>query len=103
MKCRRTDHRGNGKVERLICTINEPLRSNKKIVSDKDNTGLSELLYALRNAPKSEKLSPAGQHIGRKFTTIEDIVTTKPKNENVSETDKTFKLEMSDFPPDLGL
>ena len=56
------DHRGNGKVERLIGTINERLRANQRIVLDKDNTGLSELLYALRTAPKENKISPAELH-----------------------------------------
>ena len=56
------DHRGNGKVERLIRTINERLRANQRIVLDKDSTGLSEMLYALRTAPKENKISPAELH-----------------------------------------
>ena len=95
------DHRGNGKVERLIRTINERLRTNKTIVLDKENTGLSEQLYALRTAPKENKLSPAELHTNRKFTTVKDIITTKPQpNYNVSDKDSNFELEMSDFPAD---
>ena len=100
--CPVRDHRGNGKVERLIRTVNERLRANQKIVLDKDNTGLSELLYALRTAPKENKISPAELHTGRKFTTVKDIITTKPvqHNYNVSDNDSNFELTMSDFPAD---
>ena len=35
IKCPIYDHRGNGKVERLIRTINERLRTNKRIILDK--------------------------------------------------------------------
>ena len=52
MKCPVNDHKGNGKVERLIRTINERLRANKNIILEKDNAGLSELLYALRSAKR---------------------------------------------------
>ena len=96
------DHRGNVKVERLICTINERLRANQRIVLDKDNTGLSEWLYALRTAPKENKISPAELHTSRKFTTVKDIITTKPiqHNYNVSDNDNNFELTMSDIPAD---
>ena len=89
------DHRGNGKVERLIRTINERLKANQRIVLDKDNTGLSELLYALRTTPKEV-------HTSRKLTTVKDIITTKPiqNNYNVSDNDNNFELTMSDFPAD---
>ena len=96
------DHRGNGKVERLIRTVNERLRANQKIVLCKDNTGWSELLYALQTAPKENKISPAELHTGRKFSTVKDIITTKPvqNNNNVSDNDSNFELTMSDFPAD---
>ena len=45
------DHRGNGKIERLIRTINERLRTNKQIVVQRDNSGLSKILFALRMYP----------------------------------------------------
>ena len=88
-------------MERLIRTVYERLRANKKIVLDKDNTGLSELLYALRTAPKENKMSPAKLYTGRKFNTVKDIIPTKPKpNYIVSDNDSTFELKMSEFPPD---
>ena len=42
--CPITDHRGNGIVERLIRTMTERMRANKRIVLQKGNTELSELL-----------------------------------------------------------
>ena len=39
IKCPVNDHKGNGKVERLIRTINEQLRTNKHIILKRDNTG----------------------------------------------------------------
>ena len=102
IKCRVYDHRANGKVERLIRTINERLRTNKRISLDKENTGLSEILYAIRNALKSDKKSPAELQLGRKLTTIKDIITTEPttNHKSVSDNDKYFELEMSDFHQD---
>ena len=99
IKCPVNDHKGNGKVERLIRTINERLRTNQNIILDKDNTGLSEMLYALRGAKKPDNSCPAELQSKRKYTTIKDIITTKPtKNYNVLDNDNTFQLEMSDFP-----
>ena len=57
VKCPLNDHKGNGNVEQLIRTINERLRANKNIILEKDNTGLSELLYALRGAKRPKKLA----------------------------------------------
>ena len=96
IKCPVHDHRGNGKVERLIRTINERLKTNKRIVLDKGNTGLSEILYSIRNAPKSNNNSPAELQLGRKLTTIKDIITTNYRT--VSDNGKNFELEMSVFP-----
>ena len=46
-------------------------------------------------------MSPAELHENRKFTTVKDIITTKPQpNYNVSDKDSNFELEMSDFPAD---
>ena len=93
------DNEGNGKVERLIRTINERLRTNKSIKLEKDHSGLSELLYALRGAKRPNKPCPAELHNNRQFTTVKDIITTKPnKNYTVLDNDNYFQLEMSDFP-----
>ena len=50
--CPNKDHRGNGKIEQLIRTINERLRMNKQIILSKDKSGLSEILYSLRLSKK---------------------------------------------------
>ena len=57
---------------------------------------MSELLYALRTAPKENKMSTAELHTGRKFNTVKDIRNTKP-NYTFLNNDSTFELEMSDF------
>ena len=95
-------NRGQGKVERQIKTVNDRLRTNKRVVSDKHKEGLSEISYALRNAPKSNTNSPAELHLGRKLTTVKDILTTEPttNNYNVSQIDSNFELEISNFPRD---
>ena len=46
--CPIRDHRGNGKIERLIRTINERLRTNKQVFLTKDKTGYSGILCSLR-------------------------------------------------------
>ena len=47
--CPVRDHRGNGKVERMIRTINERLRTNTKVLIFKDKSGTSNILCALRS------------------------------------------------------
>ena len=56
--CPIRDHRGNGKIERLIRTINERLRANKQVILTKVKTGLSEILYSLRISKKKDGKSP---------------------------------------------
>ena len=57
------------------------------------------MLYALRSAKRPNKFCSAELHNNRKFTTVKDIITTKPnKNHIVSENDNNFQLELSDFP-----
>ena len=42
------DHQGNGKTESCIRTKTECLRTNKCFILQKDQTGLSEVFFALR-------------------------------------------------------
>ena len=92
---------GKWKFERLIRTITEILRTNKRIVLQKGNTELSEVLYTLRSTPKVNKITPAELQLGRKVTTVKDIITTKPQTiYTVSELDDKLELEMSDFQAD---
>ena len=46
--CPIRDHRGNGKVERMIRTLNERLKTSRKKVVEKNTSGLSNILFALR-------------------------------------------------------
>ena len=64
------DHRGNGKIERLIRTINDRLRTNKQIFLTKDHSGLSEILFALRMYPSKPAKSPNERYVGTEPTTI---------------------------------
>ena len=80
IECPIKDHRGNGKIERLIRTINERLRTNKKVIVTKDKTGLSETLFALRMKPSATKKSPFEQHTGQEPNTIKRIRTNHKQN-----------------------
>ena len=50
--CPVRDHRGNGKIERMIRTLNERPRTIRNIILKSDKSGLSEILYALRMGKK---------------------------------------------------
>ena len=75
--CPVRDHRGNGKVERMIRTLNERLRANKEVFLTKDHSGLSEIQFALRIAKKADNTSPFELQMGRKPNRFKSIVTDK--------------------------
>ena len=82
------------KIERLIRTINERLRTNKQILVTKDNAGLSEILFALRMYPTKNGKSPYEKSTGRETNTIKRLVINR--DQFISEpTD--FKLTETDF------
>ena len=56
--CPKRDHRGNDKIEKLNRTINERLRINKDIILKKDNSGMSEISFALRMGKKADGTVP---------------------------------------------
>ena len=94
--CPVRDHRGNGKIERLIRTINERLRTNKNIVlKKKEKSGLSEILNALRMGDKADGKSPFEKLYGRKPNTVKSNIVDKIKG--VSEVDPDLKFSTSDF------
>ena len=75
IECPVRDQRGIGEIERLIRTIIERLRTNKNIIVTRDNSGLSEILFALRMY-----FSATGNSAYEKFTeqepnTIKKLVT----------------------------
>ena len=55
LECPIKDHKGNGKIERLIRAINERFRTNKEVVIKRGKSGLSEILFALRMNPSAKK------------------------------------------------
>ena len=92
--CPIKDHRGNGKIEGLIRTINERLRKNKQIMVTKDKSGLSEILFALRMYPTKNGKSPYEKSTRKKPNTIKRLVINR--DQFISEpTD--FKLTETDF------
>ena len=98
IECPVRDHRGNGKIERLIRTLNERLRADKTIVTERGNASLARLLFALRTAAAANKNSPFELVFGRKPNTIKEIITEKPKN--CLETEEALQLTPEDFPKD---
>ena len=98
IECPIQDHRGNGKVERLIRTINERIRAEKTIITEKGNVGLTRLLFALRTAATANGNSPFENVFGQKPNTIKNILIEKPNN--CLENDSALQLSPEDFPKD---
>ena len=89
------DHRGNGKIERLIRTINERLRANKQKKLTKKKSGLSEILYALRVSKKKDGRSPFEKHMGKEQNTVKSNLVGKFMD--ISERDPKLDFQPSDF------
>ena len=96
--CPVRDHRGNGKIERLIRTINERLRTNKNSLK-REKSGLSEILYALRTGRKADGKSPFEKLYGRQPNTVKSNVVERIKN--VSETEPKVTFSPSDFEEEI--
>ena len=62
--CPVRNHRGNSKIERLIRTINELLRAEKVIITEKENSGKPRLSFLLRTAVAAKKISPFRSPLG---------------------------------------
>ena len=80
IECPVSDHRGNGKVERLIRTINERLRTDPKIVLHRGNSGLAAILFALRMNPSPNKKSAYERHFGKPPNTITSMLSKTKRN-----------------------
>ena len=94
IKCAIKDHRGNGKIERLIRTINERLRINKQIVLTKDQSSLSEYLFALRMYPSKSGKSSYERYVGNETNTIKKLLISR--STTISDPAEV-KLSTSDF------
>ena len=101
--CPVRDHRGNGKIERLIRTINERLRTNQNIIVKKDNSGLSEVLYALRTGKKADGKSPFEKQFGREPNTVKSNIVSElvENSKGVLEQDSKVTFATSDFEEEI--
>ena len=97
--CPVRDHRGNGKIELLIRTINERLRTNKQIIVTKDQSGLSEILYALRISKKKDGNSPFEKQWGREPNTVKSNLVSKLLD--ISEQEPDLQFDNSNFQDEL--
>ena len=101
--CPVRDHRGNGKIERLIRTINERLRINKNIILKKDNSGLSGILYILRIGKKADGTSPFEKSHGGEPNTVKSNIVNEwlRKPRGVLEQDSKATFAASDFEEEI--
>ena len=90
--CPVRDHKGNGKIERLIRTINECLRANKQIILTKDQSRLSEILYALRISKRKDGKSPFEKQLGREPNTVKSNAVSKLLD--ISEQDNSLEFSL---------
>ena len=91
--CPVRDHRRNGKVERMIRTINERLRTNKNILVSKDKSGISNILFALRSEKGYDGKSAFEKQNGRKPNTLKSRMIEKC----ILEKDPKINQEPEDF------
>ena len=94
--CPIRDHRGNGKVERVIRTIIESLRTDKEIVLAKKNVGLSRILFALRSEKGRDGKSAFERHTNREPNTPKRVMLNSC---NLDE-DTKLQITSSDCSPD---
>ena len=80
-------------------TINECLRTNKQIIVTKNQSGLSEILYALRVNKKKDGTSQFEKQMGRQPNTVKSNLVSKQLA--ISKQDPNLEFEQSDFQDDL--
>ena len=95
IKCPIRDQRGNGKVEQLIRTINEQLRTTKRDILTKDKTGLSEILYSLRFSKKMDGKSPFEKQMGKEPNTVKSNLVERYLD--LSAQDNRVEFQQADF------
>ena len=98
--CPVPDHRGNGKMERLIRPINERVRTNKQTLVPKGQSGLSEVLYALQISKKKDGSSPFEKQWGREPNTVKSNLVSKLLD--ISEQYPDLQFDNSDFQDELN-
>ena len=99
--CPPYDHRGSGRVERLIRTINERLRGNPEKMTDRKNKLFYEMVATLRQSQKRDGKSPFEKMTNRKPNRITIILVNLYKYLNSLDFDRSVDLEkLEQFPRD---
>ena len=95
--CPIKDHRGNGKVERMIRTINERLRVDNRVVLERKCKNLSRILFALRTEIGKDGKSAFERHKKQKPNTSKTAMV----NDFISERYPNLQIDEKDFSPDV--
>ena len=77
----------------MIRTINERSRTNKKIVVEREKSGLSNILLALRSEKGADGKSAFEKHMGRKPNTLKSAMIEKC----ILDKDPRIDIEPEDF------
>ena len=77
----------------MIRTINERLRTNRKIVVELEKSGLSNILFALRTEKGADGKSAFEKHVGRKPKTLKSTMIRK----RILDKDPLIEIEPADF------
>ena len=91
--CPVRDHSGNGKVERMIRTINERLRTNDKSVIERNKNRISDILFAFRTKKGADGKSAFEKQTGKKPNTLKAAMIQKC----ILEKDPLTEIELADF------
>ena len=91
--CPVRDHKGNGKVERMVRTFNERLRTNTKVLYSKENSGISNILFELRSEKGPDGKSAFERQNGRKPNTQKSRILEKC----ILDQDPRIEIEPEDF------
>ena len=81
-----------GKVERMIRMVNERLRTNRNIIVQRDTTGISNILFALRSEKGADNKSAFEKQMGRTPNTIKSAMI-----KCILEEDPKLQIEPEDF------
>ena len=90
--CPVRDHRGNGKLERMIRTIKKRSRTNKNILVSNDKSGTSNILFVLRSEKGNDGKSAFVRQNGRSPNTLKSRII----EECILEQDPKIKIEPED-------
>ena len=87
------DHKRNGKVERLIRTVNEGLTASSEMLAEKQNKYFYQLENALRTSKGKDGKSPFERHTSRKPNTVTSIIVKLFEELNDLDYDKSVESD----------